>query len=96
LKMREIFFWANYFMGHFKGYFEGAKTFLTPKLSRAQCTADFENAGDYFFAGKLIYGNFKGNFEGVKNVEAPSKYPCIFLINIKCVCGHKVILPYFM
>jgi hypothetical protein len=23
-------------MGHFKGYFEGAKTFLTPKLSRAQ------------------------------------------------------------
>jgi hypothetical protein len=22
-------------MGHFKGYFEGAKTFLTPKLSRA-------------------------------------------------------------
>jgi hypothetical protein len=23
-------------MGHFSGYFEGAKTFLTPKLSRAQ------------------------------------------------------------
>ncbi len=23
-------------MGHFKEYFEGAKTFLTPKLSRAQ------------------------------------------------------------
>jgi hypothetical protein len=23
-------------MGYFKGYFEGAKTFLTPKLSRAQ------------------------------------------------------------
>jgi hypothetical protein len=22
-------------MGHFKGYFEGAKTFLTPKLSLA-------------------------------------------------------------
>jgi hypothetical protein len=38
LKMREIIFFlrANYIMGHFKGYFEGAKTFLTPKLSRAQ------------------------------------------------------------
>jgi hypothetical protein len=23
-------------MGHFSGYFEGASTFLTPKLSRAQ------------------------------------------------------------
>ena len=36
--MREIIFFlrANYIMGHFKGYFEGAKTFLTPKLSRAQ------------------------------------------------------------
>jgi hypothetical protein len=33
----DYFFWrANHFMGHFKGYFEGAKTFLTPKLSRAQ------------------------------------------------------------
>jgi hypothetical protein len=31
LNMREIIFFllANYFMGHFKGYFEGAKTFLT-------------------------------------------------------------------
>ena len=26
-------FWANYFMGHFSGYFEGSSTFLTPKLS---------------------------------------------------------------
>jgi len=35
--MREIFFLrANYFMGHFKGHFEGTKTFLTRKLSRAQ------------------------------------------------------------
>ena len=36
--MRDIIFFlrANYIMGHFKGYFEGAKTFLTPKLSRAQ------------------------------------------------------------
>jgi hypothetical protein len=31
-----FWFWANYIMGHFKEYFEGAKTFLTPKLSRAQ------------------------------------------------------------
>ncbi len=30
-----FFFRANYIMGLFKGYFEGAKTFLTPKLSRA-------------------------------------------------------------
>ncbi len=32
LKMRDIIFFlrANYIMGHFKGYFEGAKTFLTP------------------------------------------------------------------
>jgi len=31
------FFWREYyFMGHLKGYFKGAKTFLTPKLSRAQ------------------------------------------------------------
>jgi hypothetical protein len=38
LKMREIIFilLANFFMGHFKGYFGGAKTFLTPKLSRAE------------------------------------------------------------
>jgi hypothetical protein len=38
LKMRDIIFFlrANYIMGHFKGYFEGAKTFLTPNLSRAQ------------------------------------------------------------
>jgi hypothetical protein len=35
LKIWEIIccFWANYFMGHFSGYFEGASTFLTPKLS---------------------------------------------------------------
>jgi hypothetical protein len=34
LKILEIIFcfWANYFMGHFEGYFEGASTFLTPKL----------------------------------------------------------------
>ena len=38
LKMRAIIFFlqANYFMDHFKGHFEGTKTFLTPKLSRAQ------------------------------------------------------------
>ncbi len=43
LKMRDIIFFlrANYIMGHFKGYFEGAKTFLTPKLSRAQRGANF-------------------------------------------------------
>jgi hypothetical protein len=37
LKIWEIIFcfWANYFVGHFSGYFEGASTFLTPKLSRA-------------------------------------------------------------
>jgi hypothetical protein len=30
LKMREIIFLRkNYFMDHFEGYFEGAKTFLT-------------------------------------------------------------------
>jgi hypothetical protein len=37
--MREIIFLrTNYFMGHFKGYSKGAKTFffLSPKLSRAQ------------------------------------------------------------
>jgi hypothetical protein len=27
-----FWFWANNIMGHFKGYFEGASTFLTPKL----------------------------------------------------------------
>ena len=30
-----FWFWANYIMGHFSGYFEGASTFLTPKLSLA-------------------------------------------------------------
>jgi hypothetical protein len=30
-----FWFWANYIMGHFKGYFEGASTFLTPKLPLA-------------------------------------------------------------
>jgi hypothetical protein len=28
-------FWVDFFMGHFTGYFEGASTFLTPKLSLA-------------------------------------------------------------
>jgi uncharacterized membrane protein len=34
-KMRDFIFClrANYFVGHFKRYFDGAKTFLTPKLS---------------------------------------------------------------
>jgi hypothetical protein len=27
-----FFFGANYIMGHFKGYFEGDSTFLTPKI----------------------------------------------------------------
>jgi len=32
-----IFFMREkHIIGHFKGFFEGAKTFLTPKLSRAQ------------------------------------------------------------
>jgi hypothetical protein len=31
LKVQEIIFLrAKYIMGHFKGFFEGAKTFLTP------------------------------------------------------------------
>jgi hypothetical protein len=30
-KLRDIIFlWDNNFMSHFKGHFEGAKTFLTP------------------------------------------------------------------
>jgi hypothetical protein len=31
-KLRDIifFWWDNHFMSHFKGHFEGAKTFLTP------------------------------------------------------------------
>jgi hypothetical protein len=41
LKIWEIFcFGANYFMGHFSGYFEGASTFLTPKFSLAACARD--------------------------------------------------------
>ena len=31
-----FFVWDNHVMNHFKGHFEGAKTFLTFKLSRAQ------------------------------------------------------------
>ncbi len=31
-----FFFWDNNFLSHFSGHFEGASTFLTPKLSRAQ------------------------------------------------------------
>jgi len=30
-----FFFWDNQFMSHFSGHFEGASTFLTPKLSLA-------------------------------------------------------------
>jgi hypothetical protein len=43
LKMRDIIFFlrANYIMGHFKGYFEGAKTFLTPKLSQGAARGNF-------------------------------------------------------
>jgi hypothetical protein len=34
LKMRDIIFLqAKYIMEHFKGYFEEAETFVTPKLS---------------------------------------------------------------
>jgi hypothetical protein len=29
----DFFLWAEHIMGHFEGFFEGAKTFLTPKLS---------------------------------------------------------------
>ncbi len=36
-----FFLRANYIMGHFKGYFEGAKAFLTPKLSRARSEGQF-------------------------------------------------------
>jgi hypothetical protein len=32
-------------------------------------TADFENAGDYFFAGKLLHGPFQRVFERVKKVK---------------------------
>jgi hypothetical protein len=37
LKIWEIIFcfWANYFMGHFEGYFEGPRLFWPSKLSRA-------------------------------------------------------------
>ncbi len=33
-KLRDIIFflWDNNFMSHFKGHFEGAKTFLTPDI----------------------------------------------------------------
>ncbi len=36
LKVRDIIFFsrAKHIMGHFTGFFEGAKTFLTHKLSR--------------------------------------------------------------
>ena len=30
-----FFWWENHFMSHFSGHFEGASTFLTPKLSLA-------------------------------------------------------------
>ena len=30
-----FWFWANYILGYFSGYFEGASTFLTPKLPLA-------------------------------------------------------------
>jgi hypothetical protein len=33
-----FFFWrANYFMGHFKGYFEGTKTFLIDSRPPSKC-----------------------------------------------------------
>jgi hypothetical protein len=35
-----FFLWDNNFMSHFSGHFEGASTFLTPKLSRS-----FSNCG---------------------------------------------------
>ena len=34
-----FWFWANYIMGHFSGYFEGASTFLTPKIA-PRCARD--------------------------------------------------------
>jgi hypothetical protein len=38
ITMRDIIFFCRqtYFMGYFKVYLEGAKTFLNPRLSRAQ------------------------------------------------------------
>jgi hypothetical protein len=60
--MREIIFLrANYFMGHFKGYFEGAKTFLTPKFSTSQrvnlVTKHKNSSADFFgSAGHKVGG----------------------------------------
>jgi hypothetical protein len=56
-----------------------------PGSGSKQCTADFKNAGYYFFLrANYIMGYFKGCFEGaktfltfnlgVKKVEAPSKH----------------------
>jgi hypothetical protein len=44
LKMRGDYFFlrANYFMGHFEGYFEGAKTFLTLYLGVKKVEAPYK------------------------------------------------------
>jgi hypothetical protein len=55
LKIWEIIFcfWANYFMGHFSGYLEGASTFLTPlKIS-------LEMAHKVIFPQKILSCIFK-------------------------------------
>ena len=61
---------AKYIMGHFAGFFEGAETFLTPKLSRAG--HKITNAPlilkirdiIFLFLGKVHNGPFLGLFRG--------------------------------
>ena len=43
----------NNFLSHFSGHFEGASTFLTPKLSRAQRQENSGRSSNYKCAEKL-------------------------------------------
>jgi hypothetical protein len=53
-----------------------AQSLLQLSFYNYYCTADFKNAGYYFFLrANYIMGLSKGYFEGVKKVEAPRNIP---------------------
>jgi hypothetical protein len=72
LKIWVIYFFlrANQFMGHFSGYFEGALTFLTPKLSLAQGPLKISRE----MAHKLICPQKKNNLPHFQNQRYINSY----------------------
>ncbi len=68
-----FWFWANYIMGHFSGYFEGASTFLTPKLPLAALGTIWSSLRSGQFRGQKSLGPLEISFEMAHYVVCPQK-----------------------